>query len=712
MDKRKAAVLNAKKQASTRKKKVTKPQPLIKPEELAKKSSTSASNSPNPSAPLNAHQKASNHVNTHQPHRTAPEKRSEPLDDSDYSDTDSMISNEEEDLEDYRKGGYHPVSIGDKFSNGRYVIIRKLGWGHFSTVWLARDLQKDRHVALKIVKSAAHYTETAVDEIKLLERVSTANPEAVGRNYVAQLLDHFTHRGPNGTHICMAFEVLGENLLSVIKRYKHRGIPTTIVKQITKQVLLGLEYLHTECNIIHTDLKPENVLVCIPDVERFLRREQNLSDIHRCTDSSKRATLASQPLSGTTTRSGSNTPSPASTSTLNVVEEGIKVTEATLPPPSATVNKGSLTKNQKKKLKQKLKKQANKPTSNVVARDRDEEDEGSNTEKSFVSDADSQSADRRVSMDTRIRISQVGDRLDMLELTDAEQQQQPSETVASSVLDITAVPPETPKFAPEDGDTFFDSQCGSSEHAFDEIVVKIADLGNACWVDHHFTDDIQTRQYRSPEVIVGAKWGISADVWSLACMTFELLTGDYLFDPQSGSRYSKDDDHMAQIVELVGSVPKQLSSSGKYSNEIFNRKGELRHIHKLRHWRLSDVLHDKYHLSRHGADFLSSFLTPMLDLNSEKRVAAGVMVGHPWLAEVKLQHDKTDGLDEIQVMMEAPRPWEVWEKKLEQKRDEERQTALAKEYEREEANKARRADMIAAAQEKHRQAQASSKGSD
>ncbi|GAB5586687.1 hypothetical protein Unana1_01587 [Umbelopsis nana] len=641
------------------------------------------------------------------------------MDESDYSDTDSMLSNEEEDLEDYRKGGYHPVAIGDKFSNGRYVIVRKLGWGHFSTVWLARDLQKDRHVALKIVKSASHYTETAIDEIKLLERVSTARPEAVGRNYVAQLLDHFTHRGPNGTHICMAFEVLGENLLSVIKRYKHRGIPTNIVKQITKQVLLGLEYLHTECNIIHTDLKPENVLVCIPDVERFLRRENALADYQKvhCNDVAKKA-LASQPLSGTTTRSGSNTPSPASTSTLNFVEQGIQHnTTSGLPevvtPVNATVNKASLTKNQKKKLKQKMKKQANKAASTAVARDRDEDD---NVEKPMVSDTDSQSvdpslsADRRISMDTRIRISQTGELLEKLELTDAEQQQQPSETVTSSVLDITAVPPETPKFPPESGDAYFESQCTDTEHAFDEIVVKIADLGNACWVDHHFTDDIQTRQYRSPEVIVGAKWGISADVWSLACMTFELLTGDYLFDPQSGSKYSKDDDHMAQIIELIGSVPKQLSASGKYSNEIFNRKGELRHIHKLRHWRLNDVLHDKYHLSRYDADFLSSFLSPMLDLNPEKRAAAGVMASHPWLAEIKLQYDAVEINNEYLEMTEAPRPWEVWEKRLEQKREEERQQALAKEFEREEANKARRADMIAAAQEKHRQAQAISKG--
>jgi hypothetical protein len=51
----------------------------------------------------------------------------------------SVLTEDEEDLEDYRPGGYHPVHIGDAFKDGRYVIVRKLGWGHFSTVWLARD---------------------------------------------------------------------------------------------------------------------------------------------------------------------------------------------------------------------------------------------------------------------------------------------------------------------------------------------------------------------------------------------------------------------------------------------------------------------------------------------------------------------------------------------------------------------------------------------
>ena len=62
------------------------------------------------------------------------------------------------------------------------------------------------------------------------------------------------------------------------------------------------------------------------------------------------------------------------------------------------------------------------------------------------------------------------------------------------------------------------------DNAVGEIItVKIADLGNACWVGHHFTNDIQTRQYRSPEVILGAKWGASTDVWSMSAMVCQVL---------------------------------------------------------------------------------------------------------------------------------------------------------------------------------------------
>ena len=93
---------------------------------------------------------------------------------------------------------------------------------------------------------------------------------------------------------------------------------------------------------------------------------------------------------------------------------------------------------------------------------------------------------------------------------------------------------------------------------FDEcptLRVKIADLGNACWEHHHFTDDIQTRQYRALEVIIGAGYGPPADIWSTACMAFELATGDFLFEPHAGASYSKDEDHLAHMTELLGEIP-------------------------------------------------------------------------------------------------------------------------------------------------------------
>ena len=74
-----------------------------------------------------------------------------------------------------------------------------------------------------------------------------------------------------------------------------------------------------------------------------------------------------------------------------------------------------------------------------------------------------------------------------------------------------------------------------------EYAVKIVDFGNACWTHKHFTDDIQTRQYRSPEAILGAKYSTPVDMWSMACIVFELATGDLLFEPRSGKNFNKSD---------------------------------------------------------------------------------------------------------------------------------------------------------------------------
>jgi len=84
---------------------------------------------------------------------------------------DESDSSEDEGLPDYRIGGYHPVHVGEVFLD-RYIIVQKLGWGHFSTVWLTKDLKFDTFVALKVQKSSQNYLEAAYDEVEILDVVS------------------------------------------------------------------------------------------------------------------------------------------------------------------------------------------------------------------------------------------------------------------------------------------------------------------------------------------------------------------------------------------------------------------------------------------------------------------------------------------------------------------------------------------------------------
>lgn len=161
--------------------------------------------------------------------------------------------------------------------------------------------------------------------------------------------------------------------------------------------------------------------------------------------------------------------------------------------------------------------------------------------------------------------------------------------------------------------------------------VKIVDLGNACWTHKHFTDDIQTRQYRSPEVILGAAYDTSADMWSLGCIVFELLTGDLLFDPHAGSTWDREEDHLAMMIELMGYFPKSVYSNGKYAGNYFNKQGELKNIRQLKFWPMREVLRDKYKISDADALEISEFLEPILEINPSRRATAYDCLQHKWL---------------------------------------------------------------------------------
>ncbi|XP_042318929.1 SRSF protein kinase 1 [Sceloporus undulatus] len=603
---------------------------------------------------------------------------------------------EQEDPNDYCKGGYHLVKIGDLF-NGRYHVIRKLGWGHFSTVWLSWDIQGKRLVAMKVVKSAEHYTETALDEIKLLKSVRNTDPDDPNRERVVQLLDDFKISGVNGSHICMVFEVLGHHLLKWIIKSNYQGLPLLCVKRIIQQVLQGLDYLHAKCRLIHTDIKPENILLCVND--QYIRR------------------LAAEATEWQ--RSGAPPPS------------GSAVSTAPQPKPA-----DKMSKNKKRKLKKKQKRQAEllekriqeieemeKEASPLEAQPEDQQevprplelllkenppDEGVPGKTENISLVSEQTilmegvekCLTEINCNGMVQMTAFSDSINQVSVSIEEdlhnandcsgpsQEQEEDETCAydqsnggsenrireavsescaslvSEVMDSmvcqgtssdeqyfseqqishlqASIRAEIPSEDENENNGSSENNKGKSAAGnfllnplepgnADKLKVKIADLGNACWVHKHYTEDIQTRQYRSLEVLIGAGYSTSADIWSTACMAFELATGDYLFEPHSGEDYSRDEDHIALIIELLGKIPRKLIMAGKYSKEFFTKKGDLKHITKLKPWGLFEVLVEKYDWSQDEAAAFTDFLIPMLELNPEKRATAAQCLRHPWL---------------------------------------------------------------------------------
>jgi len=593
----------------------------------------------------------------------------EPMEAEEYTESD------DEGTDGYRKGGYHVVTPGEVY-NQRYRILAKLGWGHFSTVWLSQDLSVEtggRLVAIKVQKSAPHYTEAAYDEIELLAQAAKRGAsthwdvspytgllggEAKTAPFtgVVQLLDYFEHYGPNGKHVCMVFETMGPNVLALIKRYNFKGIPLEIVRKVAGHTLIGLDYLHRVCGIIHTDLKPENVLVgCPKGVPVNKSGVPLIGNIDPNLLAAKKESMAAKLLSS---------------------REG----------------KASKQADKKKGKNKKGKEQGERGErgGDEEAKEGEDNEEGDTADAAAKVESEATMAPNRppvaqelpsaagtglVPMSGEMQpaptappgdgkmisppymvpylkptrsdptlLSSYGDQNFMkrpyhhqLAPIKAMYEQQELAERAAKAQAAAAAGQGQPAQAPagqapgELSPALIEEVMGLDLFDHESVTYKVADLGNACWIEKHFSDDIQTRQYRGPETIINAGYDTSADIWSLACMVFELVTGDYLFDPKASEEYPRDEDHLALFVELLGPMPKPLIDRGRRSTTYFNRRGDLRHIKSLRYWGLEDVLQQKYHMHPIEAMNLASFLLPMLRLSPDQRGTAQSLLAHPWL---------------------------------------------------------------------------------
>ncbi|KAF3760061.1 hypothetical protein M406DRAFT_270107, partial [Cryphonectria parasitica EP155] len=136
--------------------------------------------------------------------------------------------------------------------------IAKHGFGASSSVWLAESLKSQlslRYVCIKIIALNIDPNR----EIQAMRRINDADSSHEGLPFIRKHIDEFQLHGPKEVHLCFVSSPMRETLFRLQKRLSRRRLPLLIFKLFTFCLLLAINFLHTECRLIHTG-KPFNSL--------------------------------------------------------------------------------------------------------------------------------------------------------------------------------------------------------------------------------------------------------------------------------------------------------------------------------------------------------------------------------------------------------------------------------------------------------------------
>ncbi|ETI29035.1 hypothetical protein G647_01488 [Cladophialophora carrionii CBS 160.54] len=199
---------------------------------------------------------------------------------------------EEETNPNYKPEHWYPARIGEVL-NHRYELLVKLGYGMTATVWLAKDLHADgqsgnrKYVTIKINVNTLG-EDFQKGRRAIAEKLFSANPQHPGYAHVRFMLDTFRVNGKYGDHLCIVYDVLREPIDLCMKKFPGSRFSCGKLRVLLPALLKGLDYMHSECHVVHTDLKPDNIMMGLGDpniLDHFVQHEHDHPSPRKAPDS-------------------------------------------------------------------------------------------------------------------------------------------------------------------------------------------------------------------------------------------------------------------------------------------------------------------------------------------------------------------------------------------------------------------------------------------
>lgn len=173
------------------------------------------------------------------------------------------------------------------------------------------------------------------------------------------------------------------------------------------------------------------------------------------------------------------------------------------------------------------------------------------------------------------------------------------------------------------------------EDRFDHFDIVLGDWGVSSWADNHLTELIQPVALRAPEVLIGAPWDKTVDLWNLGALVPELFRAIRVFSGDNAQGQYELKEHLAEIVHLCGPFPKTLlDKSGTDIQEMFDDHGRVKDLQMPsdRPTLTSEVFAPD--MDQYDRDEFVAFMQSLMKIDPADRPTPEDLLRGPWLRAI------------------------------------------------------------------------------